>query len=100
MRCCTASTPTLTSNSAVRPTTAAQRYFMSLIDSSLEGGFFVTDGGDERRLAYISEGMLHFLGYERDVFQGLMAGGLEAIVCSDDVALFRTAWREAVNGLL
>ena len=23
-----------------------QRYFMSLIDSSLEGGFFVTDGGD------------------------------------------------------
>ena len=27
-----------------------------------------------------------------------MAGGLEAIVCSDDVALFRTAWREAVNG--
>lgn len=75
-----------------------QRYFMSLIDSSLEGGFFVTDGGDERRLAYISEGMLHFLGYEPDVFQGLMAGGLEAIVCSDDVALFRTAWREAVNG--
>ena len=43
---------------------------MSLIDSSLEGGFFVTDGGDERRLAYISEGMLHFLGYEPDVFQG------------------------------
>ncbi|MFQ8735051.1 MAG: PAS domain-containing protein [Bilophila wadsworthia] len=42
--------------------------------------------------------MLHFLGYEPDVFQGLMAGGLEAIVCSDDVALFRTAWREAVNG--
>ena len=33
-----------------------QRYFMSLIDSSLEGGFFVTDGGDERRLATSARG--------------------------------------------
>lgn len=74
-----------------------QRYCMSLIDSSLEGGFLVTGGGDERKLDYISEGMLHFLGYDREAFQELITDGLEAIVWPDDVALFRSAWRAAVN---
>lgn len=74
-----------------------QRYCMSLIDSSLEGGFLVTGGGDERRLDYVSEGMLHFLGYDRETFQALIAGGLEAIVWPDDVDLFRGAWRAAVH---
>lgn len=76
MRCCTASTPTLTSNSR-EADYRRQRYFMSLIDSSLEG-LFVTDGGDERHLAYISGCCIS--SAMNGTFSGLMAGGLEAVL--------------------
>ena len=75
-----------------------QLYFLSLIGSSLAGGGFVAYAGDERRLAYVSDGLLEFLGYTREAFEEQTRDGLTALVYAEDAERSRTAWRLAVDG--
>ena len=75
-----------------------QLYFLSLIGSSLAGGGFVAYAGDDRRLAYVSDGLLDFLGYAREAFEEQTRDGLAALVHPEDAERSRTAWRQAKDG--
>ncbi len=61
-----------------------QQYFMSLISSSIAGGSFIAYADADRELAYVSDSLLTFLGYDRDPLDAVTGNTLFRLVHPDD----------------
>ncbi len=61
-----------------------QQYFMSLISSSIAGGSFIAYADAERELAYVSDSLLTFLGYDRETFDAVTGNALFSLVHPED----------------
>ena len=61
-----------------------QQYFMSLISSSIAGGSFISYADAARELAYVSDSLLTFLGYDRETFDAVTGNTLFSLVHPED----------------